>query len=137
MDWQIAGLRAEKCERIFREKASGRDMQDRPELAKQSYRYRSLVSKEPRWPHHRAPHVCGGPVVEAQAFFGLLEIAPDDADEVVEAYLSVWIERVDVIDRDQARCHVPLVISGALVFLDDVGLGLVVGSMSSRPRTRL
>jgi DNA invertase Pin-like site-specific DNA recombinase len=34
LDRQIAALRAEKCERIFREKASGRDMQNRPELAK-------------------------------------------------------------------------------------------------------
>ena len=34
LDRQIAALRAEKCERIFREKASGKDMRNRPELAK-------------------------------------------------------------------------------------------------------
>jgi DNA invertase Pin-like site-specific DNA recombinase len=34
LDRQIAALRAEKCERIFREKASGKDMQNRPELSK-------------------------------------------------------------------------------------------------------
>jgi DNA invertase Pin-like site-specific DNA recombinase len=34
LDRQIAALRAEKCERIFREKASGKDMQNRPELVK-------------------------------------------------------------------------------------------------------
>jgi DNA invertase Pin-like site-specific DNA recombinase len=34
LDRQVASLHAEKCERIFREKASGRDMQNRPELAK-------------------------------------------------------------------------------------------------------
>ena len=31
---QIAALRAEGCDRIYREKASGKDMRNRPELAK-------------------------------------------------------------------------------------------------------
>ena len=34
LDRQIAALRAEKCERIFREKASGKEMRNRPELEK-------------------------------------------------------------------------------------------------------
>ena len=34
LDRQIAALRAEKCERIYREKASGKDLSNRPELAK-------------------------------------------------------------------------------------------------------
>src|SRR5262245_2025720 len=34
LDRQIAALRAEGCKRIFREKASGKAMHDRPELAK-------------------------------------------------------------------------------------------------------
>jgi DNA invertase Pin-like site-specific DNA recombinase len=34
LDRQIAALRAEGCDRIFREKASGRDFTNRPELAK-------------------------------------------------------------------------------------------------------
>jgi DNA invertase Pin-like site-specific DNA recombinase len=34
LDRQIAALRAEGCEKIYREKASGKDMRNRPELAK-------------------------------------------------------------------------------------------------------
>jgi len=34
LDRQIAVLRAEGCDKIFREKASGKDMKNRPELAK-------------------------------------------------------------------------------------------------------
>jgi DNA invertase Pin-like site-specific DNA recombinase len=34
LDRQIAALRAEGCDRVFREKASGKDMRNRPELAK-------------------------------------------------------------------------------------------------------
>jgi len=34
LDRQIAALRAEKCERIYRETASGKDLSNRPELAK-------------------------------------------------------------------------------------------------------
>jgi DNA invertase Pin-like site-specific DNA recombinase len=34
LDRQIAALRAEGCDRIYREKASGKDMRNKPELAK-------------------------------------------------------------------------------------------------------
>ena len=34
LDRQITALRAEGCEKIYREKASGKDMRNRPELAK-------------------------------------------------------------------------------------------------------
>jgi DNA invertase Pin-like site-specific DNA recombinase len=34
LDRQIAALRAEGCDKIYREKASGKDMKNRPELAK-------------------------------------------------------------------------------------------------------
>ena len=34
LDRQIAALRAEGCDKIFREKASGKDMRNRPELEK-------------------------------------------------------------------------------------------------------
>src|SRR5262245_20654278 len=34
LDRQIAALRAEGCNKIYREKASGKDMRNRPELAK-------------------------------------------------------------------------------------------------------
>jgi DNA invertase Pin-like site-specific DNA recombinase len=34
LDRQIGALRAERCDRVYREKASGKDIEDRPELAK-------------------------------------------------------------------------------------------------------
>ena len=34
LDRQIAALRAEDCAKIYREKASGKDMRNRPQLAK-------------------------------------------------------------------------------------------------------
>jgi DNA invertase Pin-like site-specific DNA recombinase len=34
LDRQIAALRAENCDKIFREKASGKDIKNRPALAK-------------------------------------------------------------------------------------------------------
>src|SRR5215813_15553371 len=34
LDRQVAALRAEGCNKIYREKASGKDMKNRPELAK-------------------------------------------------------------------------------------------------------
>jgi DNA invertase Pin-like site-specific DNA recombinase len=34
LDRQIAALRAEGCHKIFREKASGKDIKNQPELAK-------------------------------------------------------------------------------------------------------
>jgi predicted site-specific integrase-resolvase len=39
LDRQIAALRAEGCDRIYREKASGKDMRNKPEL-RPSTRYR-------------------------------------------------------------------------------------------------
>src|SRR5689334_5933691 len=50
-------------------------------------------SQEPVRPHHGAPHVRGGRIVEPEALFGLAEVAPDDVDEVVEVHLHVRIER--------------------------------------------
>src|SRR5262245_1441532 len=84
--------------------------------------------EEPRRPHQRAPHVRRWRVVEAEALFRLLEIAADDVDEIVEIDLGIGIERVDVVHADQARGHVIFVAAGTLVFLHDVGLGLVVGA---------
>ena len=71
--------------------------------------------------------MCGWAVVEAKAFLRLLEIAPDDVHEIVEIDLGIWIERINVVHTNEARRHVPLVRSRALVFLDDVGFRLVVG----------
>jgi hypothetical protein len=50
------------------------------------------ASKEPRWPHHSAPHVCRGAAVQAQPLLRLLEVAADDVNEVVEVDLCVGIE---------------------------------------------
>src|SRR6186713_733775 len=47
--------------------------------------------------------------------------------EIVEIDLGIWIERINVVHANEARRHVPLVRSRALVFLDDVGFRLVVG----------
>ena len=69
-----------------------------------------------------------GRVVEAEPLFRLLEIAPDDVDEIIEIDLGVGVERVDVVHADQARGHVVFVVAGALVFRLDIRLGLIVGA---------
>src|SRR5207247_8659712 len=77
-------------------------------------------SQKPRRPHQRAPHVRGRRVVEAEAFLRLLEIAPDDVDEIVEAHFGVGIEGIDVVHADEPRRHVVFVLARALVFLDAI-----------------
>src|SRR5256885_13374055 len=44
-------------------------------------------SQKPVRPHHGAPHVRGGRVVEAETLLRLAEVAPDDVDEIVEVHL--------------------------------------------------
>jgi hypothetical protein len=41
----IAALRAERCDRIFREKVSGRPVKNRPQLAKSHNVSRSTISR--------------------------------------------------------------------------------------------
>src|SRR6185437_5561513 len=77
-------------------------------------------------PHDRSPHMRRRTVVEAEAFLWLLEIAADDIDKVIDINLGVWIERVDIVHADQTRGHIPFVLSRAVIFLEDVGLWLVV-----------
>src|SRR5579883_3299263 len=69
----------------------------------------SRRSEKLRRPQHRAPHVRRRAAVEAEAFLGLPEVAADDIDEIVEVDLGVGVERVDVVDADQARRPVILV----------------------------
>src|SRR5262249_5570259 len=76
--------------------------------------------------HHRPPHVRHGAAVEAEPFLWLLEVAPDDVDEGIERHLHVGLEGVQIVDRDHARFHVPLVVARVVVGLLDVGLGDVV-----------
>src|SRR5215471_19776655 len=80
-----------------------------------------------RRPKNCAPHMRRRAVVEPEPFFRLLEITPDDVDEVVETDFSVGIERIDIVHADEPRGHVPFVRSGTLVLLHDVRLRLVVG----------
>src|ERR1700746_3248485 len=60
----------------------------------------AVTSQKPRWPKDRAPHMRRRAIIEAKPFFRLLEITPDDVDEVVEAHLGVRIERIDIVHAD-------------------------------------
>src|ERR1051325_3451047 len=61
-----------------------------------------------------------GTVIVAQAFFGLLEVAPDDLAERINADFSVGIERVIIVDRDQSWGLVPGMLLEHLVVGADV-----------------
>ncbi len=65
-------------------------------------------------------------IVESQAFFGLLEIAADDVDELIERGVHLRIEGVQVVHRHHARFHIPLVLAHHLVGGFDIRLGLVI-----------
>src|SRR5204862_7509948 len=82
--------------------------------------------QEPRWPHHRAPHVGYWAVVEAQTFFWLAEVAAEDVLEVFKLHHDVRVERVQIVDRDQPTGHVPLVLERFFVGGLYVRLWLVV-----------
>src|SRR5262245_33221019 len=84
------------------------------ERKKEAFAPTASLSQKPVRPHHGAPHVRRRRVVEAKAFLRLAEIAPDDVDEIVEIHLHVRVKRIDVVDADQPRGHVPLVIPRAL-----------------------
>src|SRR5690348_15338956 len=68
-----------------------------------------------RRPVDRAPHVGGGAVVEAQAFVGLLEVAADHVRELLDVGIELRIERVEIVDRNEPRRAVPLVLAGMLI----------------------
>src|SRR5579862_6814287 len=79
-----------------------------------------------RRPADRAPHMRDRRIVVAQAFLGLPEIAPDDVDKRLPTHLRIGIEGVDVVDRDEARGHVPFVLARAAVSFLDVIVGHVI-----------
>jgi hypothetical protein len=70
--------------------------------------------------------VRGRAVVKAQALVRLPEVPPDDVDEGFPAHDRIGVERVDVVNGNHARGHVPFVIPGALVRFLDVVVGHVV-----------
>ena len=75
---------------------------------------------------NRPPDMRGGAVVEAEAFFRLAEIPADDVDEGIEADLRRVIERIDVVQRDLPRGHVPFVIAIFFIVALDVVVGHIV-----------
>ncbi len=58
----------------------------------------------------------------------MLEVAPHDVGEIFDIDLDIRIEGIEIVDRDQTRRHVPLVIASLFVFLLEVRLDLVVGA---------
>jgi hypothetical protein len=67
-------------------------------------------------------------VVVAQALFRLLEVAAENVGEIVEIHLGVGIEGIDVVERDEARRHVPFMRARLFVRLFDIRLRLVIGA---------
>src|SRR2546423_15481781 len=60
-------------------------------VKKEARAARSSLSQEPVRPHHGAPHVRRGRIVEAEPLLRLAEVAPDDVDEIVQVHLHVRI----------------------------------------------
>src|SRR5215217_7439817 len=77
-------------------------------------------------PDDRAPHVRDGAAVEPKPFLGLLEVAADDVREVIDVDDGVRVERVEIVEGDQAAGHVPFVVARPLVLLFNVRLDLVI-----------
>ena len=73
-----------------------------------------------------APHVRRRRVVVAETFLGLLEVPADDVRELPDLDDHVGVEGIEVVHADHARRHVPFVVSGALVFRDDIGFRPIV-----------
>src|SRR5579862_1391688 len=74
----------------------------------------------------RTPHVRARTVVVTEAFLRRLEVAADDVLERIDRHLRVRIERVEVVDRDEPRLHVPLVVLQPLVGVLNVLRRLIV-----------
>src|SRR5712691_644389 len=91
----------------------------------------------PRRPVDRAPHVGRRAVVPAEPFLGLAEVLLDDVGELLQLDFHARIERVEVVDREQARAHVPLVRARGLVRALDVRLGPVVRAEELDVRLRI
>src|SRR5215469_11646519 len=78
------------------------------------------------WPDHGPPHVCYWRAVESEPFFGLPEVPAHDVLELVVINDRGGVERVDVVDGDQARGHVPAVPARRLMLSADVVGRIVV-----------
>jgi len=59
-------------------------------------------------------------IVVSKPFFRLFEMAADDIDEWVDRHDRFRVERIEIVDRDEPRLHVPLVVSNPLVGILDV-----------------
>src|SRR5919106_6616808 len=72
----------------------------------------TVVGSERRvGPRNRPPHVRDRGVVVAEPFFRLLEMTPDDVDERIDRDDGIRIEGVEIVDRHEARLHVPFVLA--------------------------
>src|SRR5437867_7377501 len=96
--------------------------------ARRSYAETPLRSEILRRHHDGAPHVRRGAGIPAEAFLRLPEVAAHHVRELLELHLHGGIERVEVVDANQARAHVPLVLARVLVVPLDVRVWLVVGA---------
>src|SRR5207244_1561782 len=134
MKWSVTQPMSHPVASMCRQRSSTPDQVWAPMLVNRPKRM-SLGQKEPRGarileilrrPHHGAPHVRRRARIEAEPFLGLLEVPAHDVRELLQLHLHVGIEGVEVVDRDQARRHVPCVLARVPVIALDVGLGFVV-----------
>src|SRR4030081_3111563 len=77
-------------------------------------------------PDHGSPHVRGGRTVEAESLLRLLEVAADHVSELLGIHRPVILERIQVVNRDQSRSHVPAVRTRIPMRLLDVLRRLIV-----------
>ena len=61
-----------------------------------------VILQVPRRPVDGPPHVCRRALVEAEPFHRLPEVTPDHVGELLELHLDARIERVEVVDGDEA-----------------------------------
>ena len=61
-----------------------------------------VILQVPRRPVDGPPHVRRRALVEAEPFHRLPEVTPDDVGELLELHLDARIERVEVVDGDEA-----------------------------------
>src|SRR6516164_6634906 len=66
--------------------------------------------------------------VPAESLFRLAEVAADHVSELLQLHDHVRIERIEIVDGNHPRGHVPLVIAGAVVLFFDVWVRPVIGA---------
>lgn len=67
-------------------------------------------------------------VVETQAFFRLAEMTSDDIGKVINVYRHAFLERIEIIQSNEPRGHVPLMIFCFLIGFIDIGFWFVIGA---------